>query len=566
MSGRVTSVDFQRLLRFARELQQATDVDGLIRVTQREIRESTGYEHVWFYVLEPDLRHGRMLAFAGGAEHLQWEHAQTIRVEGDRMVEEFLRGDQPLVIEDAQHDPRPNQEIVAKLGSRTIINVPLALIDSPLGAFGTGTFGDEGPRPPTPVELDHLVAMASQISVAVARIRRLAEREVLDRERAAVQRRVLVAQKMESLGVLAGGVAHDLNNLLMIVLLGAGAIGKGPLTDGQRGQLEGIVAATQRGAALTRQLLGITRPQPEKLDLVDLRRRLHDLVELLRRAFPAEMSIELVAAAELPPCLGDGAQLDQVFMNLCVNARDAMPEGGQLRLELSEVMLAPAQLEAYPWAHPGRYLLVAVSDTGSGMDALTAERIFEPFFTTKAQGKGTGLGLAVAYGVVRQHGGVTHVYSEPGVGTTMRVYLPVHDEGLAERPARLDGPAPLGSERILVAEDDAAVRAAVTRILSEAGYSVTTVADGAEAVALVGREDFDLALLDVVMPKLNGHQAFAQIQSLRPRLPCLFSTGHAPDLLPLGIRVESAIEVLHKPYDPAQLLRAVRRALDLGRR
>ncbi len=566
MSGRVTSVDYQRLLRFARELQQATDIDGLIRVTRREICESTGYQHVWFHVFEPDLRHARMLAFAGGDAQLQWDHAQTIPIDGDRMAEELRSGLAPVVVADARDDPRPNPEIVAKLGSRTIINIPLALIDSPLGAFGTGTFGDEGPRPPTDAELDHLVAMASQLSVAIARIRRLEEREVLERERAAVQRRVLVAQKMESLGVLAGGVAHDLNNLLMIVLLGAGTLGKGPLSEAQRASLEGIVSAAQRGAALTRQLLGITRPQPEKLDVIDLQKRLRDLTELLRRAFPPEIVIELAESADAPTCLGDAAQLDQVFMNLCVNARDAMPDGGRLHIAASVAPLGEAQLEAHPWARPGRYARITVSDTGCGMDPLIVERIFEPFFTTKAPGKGTGLGLAVAYGVVRQHGGLIHVDSELGVGTTMEVYLPAHAEDPAQRPVRLEGPAPLGSERILVAEDDPAVRAAVIRILTDAGYSVTTAADGAEAVAAVGRERVDLVLLDVVMPKLNGQQAFVQIQEIHPGIPCLFSTGYAPDLLPAGLRIDATIEVLHKPYDPAQLLRAVRRALDAGRR
>jgi two-component system cell cycle sensor histidine kinase/response regulator CckA len=560
------SVDLQRLLRFARELQQATSIDAIVRLTQREIVESTGYSRVWFYVLEPDRERGRMLAFVGDAEELQWEHAQTIVVAGDRMAEEILRGEGPVVVEDARTDPRPNPEIVAKLGNRTIINVPLALIDSPLGAFGTGTFGDEGPRPPTPAELDHLVAMASQISVAVARIRRLEERAVMERERAALQRRVLIAQKMESLGVLAGGVAHDLNNLLMIVLLGAKTIGKGPLGDAQRETLEGVTSAAQRAAALTRKLLDIARPQPEKLDVVDLRLRVRDLAELLGRAFPPEITLELVEGPASLPCLGDAAQLDQVLMNLCVNARDAMPQGGRLRIEATEVALGAAQLEAYPWAKPGRYVLIAVSDTGCGMAPLVAERIFEPFFTTKAPSQGTGLGLAVAYGIVRQHGGLIHVYSEPGLGTTMKVYLPVHDPLVAERPTRLEGPAPLGSERILVADDDPTMRAQVIALLSEAGYSVVTVADGAEAVATAAREDFDLVLLDVVMPKLGGQQAFAQIHARRPHLPCLFATGYAADLLPLGVHLDATIELLHKPYDPAALLHAVRRALDRARR
>ncbi|MFO0762384.1 MAG: ATP-binding protein [Byssovorax sp.] len=563
MDASTAAIDSQRLLRFARDLQRVTDFDALVAVIQREIGEVVGYAHTWLCVLEPDLSHARVLSYAGDREPIVWERAQRIPVAGDPMMEEILRGDAPVVVTDARSDPRTNKDIVAALGNRTIVNVPLAVIDGPLGCLGTGTFGDEGVRPPTQGELAYLTGMATQVSVAIARIRWLDERAALERERAAVQRRMLVAQKMESIGMLAGGLAHDLNNLLMIVLLGADRLGKSPLAEPQRADLDAIASSARRGAALTRQLLDISRPRPDKIEVVDLRHRLADLVALLRRAQPETQSVELVEGGGPALVAGDAAQLDQVFMNLCVNARDAMPDGGRLRIEIAEAELREAYLEAYPWARAGRYVVVTVSDTGRGIAPAIMERIFEPFFTTKEPGKGTGLGLSVAYGVVRQHGGVIHAYSEPGLGTTIKVHLPAHEAGEAPRIEQLAEPPPLGSERILVAEDDPGVRSAIVRILRDAGYSVTTAVDGADAIAAVLRERFDLVILDLVMPKLGGAKTYEQVQELRPGLPCLFSTGFSAEALPSSLEASAAIELLHKPYDPDRLLRAVRRALDL---
>jgi signal transduction histidine kinase/ActR/RegA family two-component response regulator len=561
----VTGVDFKRLLRLAGELQRATDFDALLRAVQQDVREVTGYTHAWLIVLEPDKSHARPLAFLGPSEQLGWEHAPRIPVAGDQMMEEIVRGQETVVVVDARTDPRTNKEIVAKLGNRTIINVPLALIDSPLGALGTGTFADEGPRAPTEAELDYLAALSTQVSVAVARIRWLEEREALARERTALERRILLAQKMESIGLLAGGVAHDLNNLLMIVMVHASLLGEGSLSEEQRADVAALTGAAQRAAVLTHQLLDASRPRPGRLARVDLHYCLGRLAALLRSSVPATITVEILEGATRPTCLGNAAQLDQVFMNLAVNARDAMPGGGRLRLETSEVELSGRYLEPYPWTKPGSYVVVTVIDDGCGMSAPVLERVFEPFFTTKAPGEGTGLGLAVAYGVVRQHGGFVHAKSEIGVGTTMRVYLPVYQAELQTDRPRIDDPVSLGSERILVAEDDAAVRAGVVHVLEGAGYRVVTATNGAEAVAAVARDPFDLVVLDLLMPKLDGQHAYAHIRDLRPRTPCLFSTGRA-SRLPPDLAAGSAVEVLHKPYEPDDLLRAVRRTLDLGLR
>lgn len=562
----MSSVDVQRLLRFARDLQQATDVDTLVRIYQREVLEVTGYRHAWLAVFEEGMKRCRVLSVTSELERLVWEHSAVVPVEGDGMMEELCQSRQPVVVLEAAEDPRTNKQIVSRLGNRTIINVPMLLVDNPLGTMGTGTFGDEGPRAPTPEQLEYLVGMAGQMAVAVARIRWLEERERLERERSAVSRRVAAAQRMESVSVLAGGIGHDLNNILLLVLLNAGQVGRGPLSEQQRTDLAAVVSAAQRAAALARRLLEMSRPQPVRIEVVELHKRLRDLLTMLRSALPSEVSLELVEAPEAQWCVGDGGQLEQVFLNLCMNARDAMPEGGRLRIETSETEVNEAFVRAHPWARPGRYALVTVSDTGHGMSPEVLERVLEPFYTTKEPGRGTGLGLTVAHGIVRQHNGMLHIYSEPGMGTTVKVYLPSYEQGaVAKLESALKGPEPVGDERILVADDDAEVRAAVVRILEGAGYRVSTASNGAEAVAAAGREHFDLVLLDVVMPQRSGKHAFEHLRDMRPGLPCLFSTGYAPALLPEGLVEGLGVDVLQKPYDPEVLLRAVRRTLDLRR-
>lgn len=550
----------RRLLRFARELQGATDFDLLVRMVKKEVLDATSYKYVWLYVVEEDRKFARVLAVEGTAAQAHWERAPRIAVEGDEMIAEILRGEGPVVVVDGRTDPRTNKDIIAALNSRTIVNVPLAWLDQPLGAMGTGTFGEEGVRPPTEDELDTLVLIASQVSVAVARIRWVQERERLSREQAAVQRRMLVAQKMETVGTLAGGIAHDLNNLLTVVNINLQVAQGHPLDPEQTEALQGIALASERAAALTRKLLAMARPQPEKVTLVDLHERIQELATLLHTAFPSSISVSQSLHATRFTCIGDRSQLDQVLTNLCVNAKDAMPNGGRLLIETQNVDVGDEYVRAHPWAIKGRYLLISVSDTGEGMNSELLERIFEPFFTTKSATKGTGLGLAVVHGVVRQHRGMVHAYSEPGLGTTMKVFLPFYEGSALPVPLEAREPVALGTERVLVAEDDAEIRALIARVLEDAGYIVTAVADGAEAVAAAGREPFDLVLLDVVMPRLSGPTALERISSLRPGTRFLMSTGYAQDLLASPAVV--GVEILSKPFDPPQLLLAVRRALE----
>ena len=552
-----------RLLAFARELQRASTFRELLETTRAESIALAGYAQVWLFISDTDeVKEGRLIDYAGSQRDAVWDVAPVLQVEGDPLLEQIVRSDEPIVVEDARTDPRTNKAIVEALGNRTIVNIPLRLVDKPFGAFGLGTFGDEGCRPPTPEQLEHLVGMAGQLSVAVSRIRLLDANRRATQQRLELERRVLEHQKLESLGLLAGGIAHDFNNLLTVILAGTAlarlAVGK---TEKALTELDAVVGAAERARDLTRQLLAMSRSQTLELRPLDLNDRLKQLLALLQRVLSETIKLELIEGAHLPLVEGDASQLDQVFMNLCINAREAMPQGGKITIETDQVLLNADFVASHPWAASGRYVLVTVTDTGSGMPREVVDRVFEPFFTTKKESGGTGLGLAVAYGVVRQHRGLLHCYSEPGVGTVFKIYLPIYVRVAADISTKIEGVAPRGYERILIGEDDAAVRGATVRVLESAGYSVVAVENGVEACQAAARGRFDLVLLDVIMPEMSCRDALKGLRAELPNARYILSSGYTADLN-VDELLKGGTVLLEKPYDPGQLLRVVRQVLD----
>jgi signal transduction histidine kinase/ActR/RegA family two-component response regulator len=556
-----------RLLAFARELQRASTFQELLEIARVEAAASAGYAEVWLFISDTDeVREVRLIDYAGSQRELAWDVAPVLKIEGDALLEEIIRSDEPVVVEDARTDPRTNKAIVEALGNRTIINIPLRLVDKPFGAFGLGTFGDEGVRPPTSEQLEYLVGMASQLSVAASRIRFLDAGRREAQQRAELERRILERQKLESLGLLAGGIAHDFNNLLTVILAGTALARRGMApSEGAHAELDAVVGAAERARDLTRQLLAMSRSQTLELRPIDLNDRLKDLLALLQRVLSENITLELIQGVRLPLVEGDASQLDQVFMNLCINAREAMPAGGKITIETEQVLLNGDFVASHPWAATGRYVLVTVTDTGSGMSREVADRVFEPFFTTKKERGGTGLGLAVAYGVVRQHGGLLHCYSEPGVGTTFKIYLPVHVRVAADIGTKIEGASPRGHEKLLVAEDDAAVRAVTVRVLESAGYVVVAVENGVEACKAAARSRFDLVLLDVIMPEMSCRDALKGLRAALSNASYILCSGYTADVKIDDLLVDGTV-FLEKPYDPAQLLRLVRQVLDAQRR
>ena len=371
------------------------------------------------------------------------------------------------------------------------------------------------------------------------------------------------SQRLEAVGRLAGGVAHDFNNILTAIggytdLLLADMAP----TDARRQDVEEILRAAQRAAALTQQLLAFSRRQVMQPKVLDLNALVADIEKMLRRLIGEDILFATVLHPRTGNVRADPGQLEQVIVNLAVNARDAMPEGGRLTIETRSVELDESYRTEHPTVSPGPYVMLAVSDTGIGMDEETRTRIFEPFFTTKVRGKGTGLGLATVYGIVQQSGGHIWVYSEPGRGTTMRVYLPRVDAPAdkLERPGDAPPQDLRGTETILLVEDEASVRAVTGQLLARNGYTVVEAADGPSALAL-DIPKLDLLLTDVVMPGMSGRELANQLTARRPGLRVLYMSGYTDDAVVRHGMLEPGLSYLEKPFRPDALLRKVRETL-----
>lgn len=377
------------------------------------------------------------------------------------------------------------------------------------------------------------------------------------------------AQKMEAIGRLAGGIAHDFNNLLTAILGTTGLLLENVDTNSRtRLDVEEIEKAAKRAAGLTRQLLVFSRQQVLEPRILDLNAVVGDLQRMLGRLIREDIELRTKLAAEVGAVQADPGQLQQAIVNLVVNARDAMPTGGRITIETADVELDPRQLEAHTLTQPGKYVLLAVHDTGVGMDAATKARLFEPFFTTKEPGRGTGLGLATVYSIVKQSSGYVWAYSELGHGTTFKIYLP-RVAGTPEKAASQTTPAPLavGSETVLVVEDQAEVRRLTTRVLEARGYTVLAAENGPDALQSADRylKRIDLLLTDVVMPELNGRDLALRLTAQRRDLKVLFVSGYTGEAIRQHGLLELGAAFLQKPFTPDVLARKVRDVLDAPR-
>ena len=382
--------------------------------------------------------------------------------------------------------------------------------------------------------------------------------------RNSLEQQLFQAQKMESLGRLAGGVAHDFNNLLTAII-GYGQLVLAGLGKDHRlrKETEEILEAAYRGASLTRQLLALGRRQALVRKNIDINEIISSVSRMLGRVIGEDVELHLAPGPNLPAVHADPGQVEQVLMNLAVNARDAMPLGGRLIMETSEVQFEEDYCLIHPWARPGKYVQIRISDTGEGMDSETQARIFEPFFTTKEQGKGTGLGLAVVYGIVEQHQGLLHVYSQVGFGTAFNVYLPIGTAPVDKESVAASAPLRGGTETILLAEDDSALRELAGRSLQRLGYRILLAENGAEAVRIyeTNQEQIDLLVLDWVMPRMSGLDAYKRIRAGYSDVTAMFVTGYSPQIVETSTLPEN-VKFLHKPYGLGELGRTVRELLD----
>jgi len=373
------------------------------------------------------------------------------------------------------------------------------------------------------------------------------------------------AQKMEAVGMLAGGVAHDFNNLLTIIT-GYSQLILNNLSsnDQNRHSVEQIMKAGERAAALTKQLLAFSRRQVLQPKVLDLNRLVTSLGAMLQRLIGEDVDLRLMLRPDLGRVNADPGQMEQVLMNLVVNARDAMPKGGILTVETSNIQLDEGYAGKHISVKPGRYVMLAVSDNGSGMDPATKARLFEPFFTTKGSGKGTGLGLSTVFGIVKQSGGSVEVYSEMGAGTSVKVYLPRIDQPVALEAVTTVRTLPRGSETILLVEDDEMVRTLVRETLVREGYRILDTSDPMEARRMADHHKGPIQLLitDVVMPKVNGRDLAEQLVRRRHDLKVLYMSGYTDNaVLNSGI-LHKDVAFLQKPFTPGTLTEKVREVLE----
>jgi PAS domain S-box-containing protein len=383
-------------------------------------------------------------------------------------------------------------------------------------------------------------------------------------ERLALEAQLRQSQRLESVGQLTGGVAHDFNNLLTVVLGNADLLyDELDENDARRPLAEMIVGAAQKGAELTQRLLAFSRRQALDPKIVDINQLLHGMQGLLQRTLGEHIEIAVVAAENLARASVDPGQLESSVLNLCLNARDAMPAGGRLTIETANMVLDLKYAAVHSEVRAGRYVMLAVSDTGVGISAQDLPRVFEPFFTTKETGKGTGLGLAMVYGFIKQSGGHVSIYSEPGQGTSVKMYLPSTDAEQEPSSQPVEAELTGGSERILLVEDDPMVRSFARKELVSLGYRVVEAANALTALDLLrGSEVFDLLFTDVVMPGgMSGKQLADEALKVRPALKVLYTSGYTENAIVHHGRLDPGVTLLPKPYRRKELADKVRNTL-----
>ncbi|MBI5676006.1 MAG: PAS domain S-box protein [Nitrospirae bacterium] len=397
-------------------------------------------------------------------------------------------------------------------------------------------------------------------------VRDITERKQTEEEKLKLEAQLRHAQKMEAVGTLAGGIAHDFNNILNVII-GYGTmlldrIGDDPLS---KEQMKEVLTAAERAANLTRGLLAFSRKQAVEVKPLNVNELILGIQKMLVRMIRENIDFRLNLTDMPLIVLADAGQIEQILMNLAANAKDAMPEGGHLTITTGMQELDDEYVEAYGYGKPGMYALITVTDTGHGMDTETQNKIFEPFFTTKGIGEGTGLGLAVSYGIIKQHNGYIKVYSEPGHGAEFKIYLPLIEESAAlakeiETPDALKG----GNETILVAEDDASLRNLARIVLESYGYSVITSEDGEDAITkfMENRDKIQLVILDMIMPKKNGKEACEAIRKESPGIKILFASGYSMDNIKTSELTEAGFDFILKPVVPKDFLKKVREVLD----
>ena len=551
----------ESLVEISGELSRMQELDSLLGRIADACGRLVSTDWVGFRLVDGD-----ELVVAGTLDGTRMQVKPRIKI-GESLAGRVASTGRALLLRDPANHPDLDPEHAAtmrRLGYRGLLTVPAKIGDRVVGVLSFLTTREEGF---SAEDMAIATAFASHAAIALENSRLLLESRRAYDELAETQGQLEQAQKMDAVGRLAGGVAHDFNNLLTVIL-GRTDILLHPLKpeDPMRRGIELIQRTAGRAADLTRQLLAFSRKQVLEPVVLDLAAVTTDMKDMLGRLIGEDIALLTTPTPGLGRVKADRGQIEQVIMNLAVNARDAMPQGGRLIVETANIDLDDEYVRRHVGARPGPHVMLAVSDTGTGIPHEIQSQIFEPFFTTKEQGKGTGLGLATVYGIVKQSGGYIEVDSEPGQGTTFRVYLPRLDAGPAPvdrsaRPAAAAG----GTETILLVEDEEGVRELARDILRASGYTVLEARNGPEALLLCERHQgpLEMLLTDVVMPRMSGRELAERLAPLRPDLSVLYMSGYTDDAVIRHGVLGAGTAFLQKPFTPAALVLRVRETLDL---
>ncbi|HMQ52050.1 MAG TPA: response regulator [Anaerolineae bacterium] len=536
-----------------------TQAEAILEIACRELAQAFGLPRATATLLNREQTEARVAAEYVADGQPQAILGQTFSLENEPLAQYFLRQPKPIVSSHAQHDPQLSavRDLLKQGETVSLLAVPLLIEDQVIGSLSINApeihvFSAE--------DISLAASVANQVASALAHIR-------LDEAHTQLEAQYHQAQKMEAIGRLTGGVAHDFNNILTVIVGHCDLLLEelGP-DHPSRPSVNQVLKAATMAASLTRQLLAFSRQQVLQPQVLELNQIVTQIEKMLRRLIGENIALETRLDPDLGQIKADPGQLEQVIMNLAVNARDAMPEGGSLTIETANVFLDEAYCRQHPGLKSGPHIMLAVVDTGLGMDAETQARIFEPFFTTKEQGKGTGLGLATVHGIINQSGGSIGVDSKLGRGTSFKIYLPEVEpsaEVVALKSIQLK--ARQGSETILLVEDNEAVRNLSCRVLSKSGYTVLVAGDGLEARRLGAQHPtpIDLLLTDVIMPGgLTGPQLAQELTEQQPLMKTVFMSGYTDNAFLQQNVLDSRTGFLQKPFTPNDLLLKVRDVLD----
>jgi signal transduction histidine kinase/CheY-like chemotaxis protein len=570
------AAEFEVLLETGQRLAETLNLPDILQAAVDGISGLVGLDTAAVYLVEGE--HLRLWATFPPLPPEFPDHLRVAPLSEHPHIGRACAGGDHVLVEDLRRGAETDaeREVAAQRDLRTVLYVPMVIDGDAIGAFIVGSTGEIVTISETRIALARALAHLSALTVRNARLFRkvetrsaelqqsLAERVLMEREREILRAQLSQAQKLESIGRLAGGVAHDFNNMLHVIL-GYTELAMGTVPEGApaHGDLQEVRRAAERSARITRQLLAFARKQTIEPRGLDLNESVEGMLKMLHRLLGEDLDLAWAPAGKPVHVFLDPSQLDQILANLCVNAREAVQGVGRVTLETHSVVIDEAYCEKAPGFVPGEFSVLVVSDDGCGMDERVQEKLFDPFFTTKQDG--TGLGLATVYGIVKQNDGFINVYSEPGQGSTFRIYLPRH-HGVADATADRGDPVVLAAagETVLVVEDDPSILKLAELMLESLGYAVLGAGTAEDALAVVRGQAGPIHLLvtDVVMPGMNGRELARQLGESRPDLKVLFMSGYTSNVIAHRGVLDDDVHFIPKPFTRALLAAKVREALD----